>query len=69
MYILSCFPAGLSILQNGKVPQFLDEVMIEQIFFSGNAEVDENKNRTPISELRKGLEEMGIVQVKYLYSI
>eukprot|EP00794_Sanderia_malayensis_P012463 gene12462-13751_t len=53
---------GLSILQNGKVLQFMDEAITEEIVFSLNADTVENDNRTPISELRRGLKEMGIVQ-------
>lgn len=69
LYTSDSFHTGLSILQNGKVPQFLDEPMIQQIFFSGNPEIDENDSRTPISELRRGLMEMGIIQVTIFYTI
>lgn len=50
--------AGLSILQNGNIPEFMDEAALQQIFISCIAPNDEYDNRTPISELRKGMKEM-----------
>lgn len=48
--------AGLSIVQNGKVPQFFSEDQLDEIF--------QSKSSSPaIANLQKGLAKLGIYQV------
>lgn len=55
-HMTHCF-LGLSMLQNGKIPTFLAENDLEQIFGTGDA--------VPcFVELRKGFQILGIYQVK-----
>jgi len=49
--------AGLSIMQNGKVPTFIDEEIKKRIFSA------EEPSEACISELRDGLKKVGIYQV------
>ena len=47
---------GLSIVQNGPIPQFLDQELMEQIF-------NETSPQPCIIHLRNGLAKLGIYQV------
>ena len=48
--------AGLSIVQNGKIPQFFSEDQLDEIF--------KGKSSSPaIANLQKGLAKLGIYQV------
>ena len=50
------FKTGLSIIQNGKIPTFLPEEMIQSIFSAGELE-------PCLAELRNGFQKVGIYQV------
>ena len=56
--MISCF-AGLSILQNGRLPKFLKEETLTEIFEAGNP-------TAAVSKLRIGLKKLGIYQVEYV---
>lgn len=56
--ILPFLITGLSILQNGKVPQFVEEDILQEIF--SNATMPPN---SAIKHLRNGLKCLGIHQV------
>ena len=48
--------AGLSIVQNGKIPQFFSEDQLHEIF--------QGKSASPaVTNLQKGLAELGVYQV------
>ena len=56
LYIYSFVIVGLSVLQNGKLPQFLPEDTINSIF---NAD----STSQSLINLKKGLEKLGLFQV------
>jgi len=51
-----CFIAGLSLLQNGKLPRILSADLVEEVFKSENP-------RSFVKDLRKGFKALGIYQV------
>jgi len=54
---------GLSILQNGKIPNFLSEEVLQELF---HGSPDEG---SCMFELRKGMDELGIIQVGKKYPL
>ena len=49
------------MLQNGPLPQFMGEAILEAVFFD-----DESTISPCIKELRNGLSELGIFQVSFV---
>ena len=60
-HLLTCLCLGLSIIQNGKLPTFLTEEMLQAIF----------SRITPlelcVKALQNGFKEVGICQVRVTY--
>ena len=52
------FFVGLSILQNGRMPQFLSEEQLQEVFVSENP-------HPCLLNLKNGLRKLGIYQVSY----